>query len=109
MIITCNCGQKKFTLPDNSIPEAEEWFNVVLWIKMEAISNKRTNWSKILKFIKSKVRLKKLQKFQKERTEKLKKGLGQIYTLQNIYLRNMVSNLLIHPNLQINLIKQIKK
>mgnify|MGYP001268386308 FL=1 len=22
MIITCNCGQKKFTLPDNSIPEA---------------------------------------------------------------------------------------
>ena len=22
MIITCNCGEKKFTLPDNSIPEA---------------------------------------------------------------------------------------
>ena len=22
MIITCNCGEKKFTLPDNSIPAA---------------------------------------------------------------------------------------
>ena len=22
MIITCNCGEKKFTLPDNSIPES---------------------------------------------------------------------------------------
>ena len=52
MIITCNCGEKKFSLPDNSIPEAGRMvqcgFCGIKWkqfppqnLKNETIANKK--------------------------------------------------------------------
>ena len=88
MIITCNCGEKKFTLPDNSIPASGRMVQCgycgLKWKQFPVEQDNKTQSIKISKKLNGIVQTLKKQTKKKKIPKKLKKEKAQTFILQNI-------------------------
>ncbi len=116
MIITCNCGEKKFTLPDNSIPTTGRMvqcgFCGLKWKQFPVGEVEKTQSIARPKKVvpRSQPVQQKIQKSKKVKKTAPKKKLEKsVYTHPSIWQKNMVSKLvMLNLKKYLTKIKKIK-